>query len=82
MSVISSTYYEALPNLDRYGNLDDEEQIHVHVGSTFYEHVHLSIESYDQITEVNMSIENAMAIVAGLTEAIESGKKGRALRNG
>lgn len=82
MSVLQSTYYEELPNLDRYGDLDDEEPIQVHVAAAFFEHVHLSLESCDQITEVNMTIEHAEAILNGLVKAIESAKKGRALRNG
>ena len=62
MSVLQSTYYEELPNLDRYGDLDDEEPIQVHVAAAFFEHVHLSLESCDQITEVNMTIEHAEVV--------------------
>ena len=81
MSVLQSTYYENLPDLDRYGNLDySDVHVTVHVAATFYEHVHLCLERLDQEVEVNLTIENAEAILVGLQAAIASAIKGRNLR--
>ena len=83
MSVLQSTYYENVPDLDRHGSLDySDVQLIVHVAATSYEHVHICLERLDQEVEVNLTIENAEAILAGLSKAIESAKKGRALIHG
>ena len=83
MSVLQSTFYEDVPDLDRYGSLDySDVQVTVHVAATFYEHVHICLGRLDQEVEVNLTIENAEAILAGLSKAIESAKKGRALSHG
>lgn len=83
MSVLQSTYYENLPDLDRYGSLDySDVQVTVHVAATNYEHVHICIERLDREVEVNLTIENAEEILVGLSKAIESAKKGRAFIHG
>ena len=83
MSVLQSTYYENVPDLDRHGSLDySDVQLTVHVAATSYEHVHICLERLDQEVEVNLTIENAEAILAGLSKAIESAKKGRAFLHG
>lgn len=83
MSVLRSTYFEELPNLDRYGkNEEGQPPMQVHIAASFWEHVHMSLESCEQeIVEVNMTIEDAKAVLAGLSKAIESAEKGRALNN-
>ena len=76
MSVLQSTYYKELPNLDRYGDLEESATtVEVHVAATFWEHVHISIGD----AEVNLTIENAEAILAGLEAAMRSAIKGRNL---
>ena len=83
MSVLQSTYYEDVPDLDRYGNVDYADVvITVHIAATFYEHIHICLMRQNEEVEVNLTIENAEAILAGLNKAIESAKKGRALSNG
>ena len=74
MSVLQSTYYEELLDLDRYGELEGTATtIKIHVAATFIEHVHISIGD----AEVNLTIENAQAILVGLQNAINSAIKGR-----
>ena len=76
MSVLQSTYYEELPDLDRYGELEaTATTIKIHVAATFIEHVHISVGD----AEVNLTIENAEAILIGLQIAIRSAIKGRNL---
>ena len=87
MSVLQSTYYEELLELDRYGNPEEPARMAiVHVAATFYEHVHISLETIDDTdlnsivyAEINLTIENAEAILAGLKAAIGSARKGRDL---
>jgi hypothetical protein len=83
MSVLQSTYYEELPNLDRYGdNEEGQPPMQVHIAASYYEHVHVSLESSEQeMVEINMTIEDAEAVLNGLSKAIASAKKGRALNN-
>ena len=83
MSVLQSTYYEELPNLDRYGdNEEGQPPMQVHIAASYYEHVHVSLESSEQeMVEINMTIEDAEAVLNGLSKAIKSAKKGRALNN-
>lgn len=74
MSVLQSTFYEELPDLDRYGELEGTHTtITVHVAASFWEHVHISIGD----EEVNLTIENAEEILKGLQAAINSAIKGR-----
>ena len=79
MSVLRSTYYEELANLDRYGeNKEGMPPMQVHIAASFWEHVHMSLESCEQeMVEVNMTIEDAEAILAGLAKAIQWAKKGK-----
>jgi hypothetical protein len=77
MSLLSTTYLEDLPNLDRYGSLDDDAPIQVHVANCYYEIIHIGFDNPDNSFEVNMTIENAEAILAGLAKAIQWAKKGR-----
>ena len=83
MSVLQSTYIKELQDLDRYGkNPEGKPPIQVHVAASCWEHVHMSLESCEQeMVEINMTIEDAKAVLAGLSEAIESAEKGRALNN-
>jgi S-adenosylmethionine:tRNA-ribosyltransferase-isomerase (queuine synthetase) len=80
MSVLSSTYYEDITDLDRYGEGKSDYRVTLHVAASFYEHVHVSIDTHDAYSEVNMTIETAEAMLAGLEAAIESARKGRNLR--
>lgn len=76
MSVLRSTYYrDNLPDLDRYGTIISMDYMEVHVAATFWEHVHISIGD----EEVNLTIEDAEAILTGLRAAIDSAIKGRKL---
>jgi hypothetical protein len=83
MSVLQSTYYKELDNLDRYGkNEEGQPPMQVHIATSFWEHVHMSLESSEQeMVEINMTIEDAKGVLAGLSKAIESAEKGRALNN-
>ena len=77
MSVLRSTYYsETLPDLDRYGTIISLDYMEVHVARSYYEHVHISIGD----EEINLTIEDAEAILAGLQAAIASAIKGRNFR--
>ena len=80
MSVLSSTYHEELEDLNRYGKLESDYRVTLHVAASFFEHIHLSINTHDAYNEINMTIETAEAVVAGLLEAIASARKGRELR--
>ncbi len=76
MSVLQSTYYENLPDLDRYGNLEQSATtVTVHVAATSWKNVHIAIGN----AEVNLTIKNAEAIYAALSVAIGSAIKGRDL---
>lgn len=78
MSVLSSTYYEDLPDLDRYGNHENDQTVNVHVANTFWEHIHIAIEDYEHnYVEANMTIENAKLIIEALQQAIVSAELGR-----
>jgi hypothetical protein len=83
MSVLQTTYIKELQDLDRYGkNPEARPPIQVHVAASFWEHVHMSLESCEQeMVEINMTIEDAKAVLNGLSMAIESAEKGRALND-
>ena len=80
MSVLASTYYEDIPDLDRYGKPDEDRTITVHVAACFYEHIHISLDTWAAYAEANVTIETAEALVEGLQAAIASARKGRELR--
>lgn len=80
MSVLASTYYEEVPELDRYGNPDQDHIMTIHVAACFYEHIHISLDTWAAYNEANLTIETAEAIVVGLQAAIASARKGRELR--
>jgi hypothetical protein len=80
MSVLRSTYHNELEDLDRDGKLDSDYRVTLHVAASFYEHIHLSIDTHDAYNEVNMTIETAEAMLAGLEAAIASARKIRELR--
>ncbi len=80
MSVLSSTYYEDLPDLDRYGKQDDDRVLTLHVAACYFEHIHISLDTWSAYNEANITIETAEALVEGLQAAIASARKGRELR--
>lgn len=80
MSVLSSTYYEDLPDLDRYGKQDKDRVLTLHVAACYLEHIHISLDTWAAYAEANVTIETAEAIVEGLQAAIASARKGRELR--
>lgn len=74
MSVLSSAYYEELPDRDRYGNLEQPAKtVEVHVAVIPNKHVHISIGD----AEVNLTIKDAEDILAGLKAAIGYARKRR-----
>jgi hypothetical protein len=80
MSVLSSTYLEAIPDRNRYGVIDTEHPIEVHIASAFFENVHISLEQTIKTSffvEVNLTIEEAEAIAHALQLAIAGAKRGR-----
>ena len=88
MSVLKSTYHEELLELDRYGNPEEPaRKAIVHVAASFFEHVHISLETIDDTdpnsivyAEINLTIENAEAILAGLEKAIAAARERRNLK--
>ncbi len=77
MSILSSTYLEILPDLDRWGHEENPDNtIEVHIATTGWHNVHLALQSDKQDLEINMTIESALQIVAGLSAAIVGAMKG------
>lgn len=80
MSVLFSTYLEAIPDRNRYGIIDTEHPIEVHIASAFYENIHISLEQIietSHFVEVNLTIEEAEAILHALQLAIAGAKSKR-----
>ena len=78
MSVLRSTYYEELPDRDRWGNIDKLDKIlTIHIATTGWDHVHIQLEENEgeNAIEVNLTIEDALTILAGLAEAIRGAQK-------
>lgn len=71
MSILRSTYLETLPEYDRWG---DEEPtcktIDVHIATTGWHNVHLALQQGEVDIEVNMTVHDAIEILAGLSAAI------------
>lgn len=79
MSVLRSTYLQEMPDRDRWGNIDNPDNIiAVHIATTGWEHVHIMLEQNEgeNEIEVNLTIEAALEILAGLAEAIRGAQKG------
>ena len=77
MSLLRSTYLETLPDRDRLGRPDVYDNIvEVHVAATGWDHVHIALQSGNDGVEVNLTIENALQIVAGLSAAVALAMKG------
>ena len=79
MSVLRSSYLEELPERDRWGNIDNPDNIMmVHIATTGWEHIHLMLEQNEgeNELEVNLTIEAALQLLAGLAEAIRGAQKG------
>ena len=78
MSVLRSTYYEDVPELDRYGKpdplVDFQQTVHIAIALNGYVHIHL--EDINSGCEINVSIEDAEQILQGLQKAIDGAKKG------
>ena len=86
MSVLSSTYFGEVPDRDRYGMITGDQTIEIHVARSFIEHVHIGLRTTDQddpnsltYAEVNLTIEEAEKVLAGLVEAIASASRPRDL---
>ena len=77
MSVLGSTYHEEIEDRDRYGEHESDYRVTLHVGTSFFEHIHLSIDTHDAYNEVTLTVEEALKVHAGLTEAIIQAMKGR-----
>lgn len=79
MSILRSTYLEELPDLDRWGNIDDaNKMIALHVATSGWDVIHLQLEENEgeNAIEVNLTIEDALKLHAGLVEAIIGAVKG------
>ncbi|CAB4142458.1 hypothetical protein UFOVP433_12 [uncultured Caudovirales phage] len=79
MSVLRSTYLEVLPDRDRWGHIDKPDNtLAVHIATTGWEHIHISLEENDgeNFIEVNLTIEDALQLLAGLAEAIRGAMPG------
>jgi hypothetical protein len=80
MSILRSTYLELLPERDRWGDIDKPDNtIAIHIAATGWHHIHISLEENEgeNSLEVNMTIEDAHEIIAGLVAAISDAMKGR-----
>jgi hypothetical protein len=77
MSLLRSTYLEILPDRDRLGRPDVyDNTVEVHVAATGWHHVHIALQSGNDEVEVNLTIENALQIVAALSAAVALAMKG------
>ena len=72
MSILSSTYLEDLPDRDRWGNIETEDTISVHVAVSGYDIIHLMLEEGEgrNSIEVNMTIDDALERHAQMAKAI------------
>ena len=72
MSILSSTYLEDLPDRDRWGNIETEDTISVHVAVSGYDIIHLMLEEGQgrNSIEVNMTIDDALELHAQMAKAI------------
>lgn len=79
MSILRSTYLEELPDRDRWGTIEDQRDIALHVAVSGWDVIHLQLEENDgtNAIEVNLTVEDALKVHAGLTEAIIGAMKGR-----
>ncbi len=79
MSILSSTYLEELPDRDRWGDITNDDTIAVHVAVSGHDIIYLMLEENldGNSIEVNMTIEDALQLLAGLAQAIEGAQKGR-----
>jgi hypothetical protein len=80
MSILRTTYLEQLPDRDRWGNIDyADKPITVHIATSGWDAIHLMLEdeSEQNAIEVNLTIEDALQLLAGLAEAIEGAQKGK-----
>lgn len=79
MSILRSTYLEELPDRDRWGHIDKPDNIiAVHIATTGWDHIHLMLEQNEgeNELEVNLTIEEALQLLAGLAEAIRGAQRG------
>lgn len=81
MSVLSSVYYEELPNRDRWGTIQNDDTVAVHVAVSGWDVVHLALEvghsEHFDAVEVNLSIEDALELHAKMAKAIGEAMRGR-----
>lgn len=78
MSILNSIYLDQLPDRDRWGRIENDDTIAVHVAVSGYHIVHLSLEEGDgrNIIEVNMTAADALELQMTLSKAISEALRG------
>lgn len=77
MTILNSTYYDEIPDRDRYGDPNEDSVICLHVATSIVPNIiHLSLEQGSQYIELNLTPHHTTDIIIGLLEAlIAAGKQ-------